>query len=155
MQAYLQHGEQQNCCYGVKFWLCFWALAAQTSDNDQHWWSPRRWSGFTLETRQPSQIWLCLKAVWRKSAGLEQMCPNPTLEQGLGGGGHQAGFSVFPGRKQLSPRQVGTSCLPARLENLFETWPSGFQTLGFREWGRCCLGVWSTFYPTEGSKVGR
>lgn len=87
IQAYLEQGKQQNCCYGVKFWLCFWVLAAQTSDNDQHWWSPRRWSGFTLKTLQPSQIWLWLKAVWRKSAGLEQMCPNPILEQGLGGGG--------------------------------------------------------------------
>lgn len=70
---------------------------AQTSNKHQRWSPPRRWLYFTLETLQPSQIWLCLKAVWRKTAasradeevelqmvnlpqwftlGLEQRCSN-------------------------------------------------------------------------------
>lgn len=96
---------------------------------------------------QLSQIWLCLKAVWRKIAasradeevelqmvnlprwftlGLEQRCSNPALEgrdQVWFSVLDQAGFSVLRGRKQLSP-----------------TWPSGFRTLSlengslFWEW---------------------
>lgn len=94
---------------------------------------------------QLSQIWLCLKAVWRKIAasradeevelqmvnlprwftlGLEQRCSNPALE-----GRDQVWFSVLD--------QAGFSVLRGRKQ---PTWPSGFRTLSlengslFWEW---------------------